>query len=227
MSTSAAMLLLADARFPAGAHAHSGGMESSHGAGDVRTERDVESFVRGRLATNGRVESAFAAAACSLAAEAADLTRWRALDVELAARTPSPRLRSAARTLGRQLLRAGERTWPSATYAVLRSIEGGPMQPLVLGAVAHAAGLTPDDAALCALHHLVASATTAAVRLSGFDPFAMAALSAELAPELEVIAAGAASAAHGPMGELPSTTSPLADVLAEHHSTWEVRLFAS
>jgi len=31
----------------------------------------------------------------------------------------------------------------------------------------------------------------------------------------------------GDPASLPSTTSLLADVLAEHHATWEVRLFAS
>jgi urease accessory protein len=217
------MLLLADARFPAGAHAHSGGMEPSHGAGDVRTEADVESFVRGRLATAGRVEAAFAARACELAMRDAAPEAWRDLDGELAARTPSPRLRTTARTLGRQLLRAGERVWPSATYSAVRAaLSNGAMQPLALGAVADAAGLTPQDAALCSLHHLVAAATTAAVRLTGFDPFTMTALAARLAPELERLAAEATSRT-----DLPATTSPLADILAEHHSTWEVRLFAS
>ena len=106
------------------------------------------------------------------------------------------------------------------------------MQPIALGVVAAAAGLSPDEAALCSLHHLVGAVTTAAVRLLGLDPFEVHALAASLAPRLESLAADAAHAAAefavaGDPASLPSTTSLLADVLAEHHATWEVRLFAS
>ncbi|CAN0288308.1 unnamed protein product, partial [Phaeothamnion confervicola] len=121
-----------------------------------------------------------------------------------------------------------ERAWPSAAYAALRSVQpDGPMQPLVLGATAAAAGLDPEEAALCSLHHLLGAITTAAVRLIGLDPFSVQALAASLAPRLDALATDAALAARLPVSELPSTTSLLADALAEHHATWEVRLFAS
>ncbi len=220
-TTSAALLLLADARFPTGGHVHSGGVEAAHGAGDIRDVGDLALFLRGRLVTTGRVDAAFAAAACAGAAG------WTELDAELAARTPSPRLRAVSRALGRQLLRAGERAWPSAGYTALRAAApGGPLQPLALGAVAAAAGATPADAALCSLHHLVGAVTTAAVRLLGLDPFEVHALAARLGPQLEQLAADAAGCARAP-SDLPSSASPLADILAEHHATWEVRLFAS
>jgi urease accessory protein len=93
--------------------------------------------------------------------------------------------------------------------------------------VAAAAGLTPHDAALCTLHHLVGAVTTAAVRLAGFDPFEVHALAARLGPRLDALAATAAAQAHDAPAQLPATTSLLADILAEHHTTWEVRLFAS
>ena len=105
--------------------------------------------------------------------------RFAELDRELAIRTPSPRLRSVSRSLGRQLLRPAEQAWPERPYATLRSLHAdGPMQPVALGAVAGAAGLSPHDAALCALHHLVGAITTAAVRLLGLDPFRVHALAA-------------------------------------------------
>ena len=37
----ATLLLLADSRFPTGAHAHSAGVEPSHGRGDLRTIADL------------------------------------------------------------------------------------------------------------------------------------------------------------------------------------------
>ncbi|MBI5090305.1 MAG: urease accessory protein UreF [Actinobacteria bacterium] len=222
MGTSAALLLLADSRFPTGAHAHSAGVEASHARGDIRDVRDLSSFLDGRLQTTAPVDAAFAAAAC------AGRHRLAELDLELFVRTPSPRLCSISRSLGRQLVRPAERAWPSARYAELRAVHAdGPMQAVALGVVAGAAGLTPTDAALCSLHHLVGAITTATVRLLGLDPFEVHALAASLAPRLDELAATAASLAELPPCELPATTSVLADLLAEHHATWEVRLFAS
>lgn len=223
MGTSAALLLLADSRFPTGAHAHSGGIEASHARGDVRSVADLEAFLAGRLQTTAAVDAAFAAAACDTTADLGGL------DHELAIRTPSPRLRAVSRTLGRQLLRPAERAWPHHRYAVLRAVDDdGPMQPIALGVVAAAAGLTPIDAALCSLHHLVGAVTTAAVRLMGLDPFDVHALAAGLASHLEELATVAAEqAATCVAADLPALGSVLADILAEHHATWEVRLFAS
>lgn len=223
MSRSATLLLLADSRFPTGAHAHSAGVEASQARGDVRSVADLEAFLDGRLLTTAPVEAAFAAAACFGTAAVDDL------DHELAIRTPSPRLRAVSRTLGRQLLRPAERAWPGGGYNVLRAVHpDGPMQPLAIGVVAAAAGLAPVDAAVCSLHHLVGAVTTAAVRLLGLDPFEVHALAARLAPRLDDLAGEAArQASTCAPSDLPAHTSVLADILAEHHATWEVRLFAS
>ncbi len=220
----ATLLLLADSRFPTGAHAHSLGAEASHRRGELGTTEQLQVFLDGRLSTSAPTEAAYAAAAC------AGVLPWEHLDLELSARTPSPRLRMVSRSLGRQLLRPAERAWPGAAYGRLRSIHpDGPLQPIALGAVAASAGLSPTDAALCSLHHLVGAITTAAVRLIGLDPFDVHALAARLAPRLDTLAAAAAAAADAAAGgaPLPSTTGLLADILAEHHATWEVRLFAS
>jgi urease accessory protein len=74
----------------------------------------------------------------------------------------------------------------------------------------------------------VGAVTTAAVRLLGLDPFDVQAMAARLAPRLDDLASTAAQqAATLATHDLPATTSVLADILAEHHATWEVRLFAS
>jgi urease accessory protein len=219
----AALLLLADSRFPTGAHAHSAGVEASHARGDLRTMADLVAFLDGRLATVAPTEAAVVAAAC------AGGHPFAVLDRELAARTPSPRLRTVSRSLGRQLLRGARRAWPATPATELLALNpDGPMQPVALGAVAAAAGLSPEQAALCSLHHLVGAVTTAAVRLIGLDPFDVQAVAARLAPGLEAAAAAAArAAAVADPTDLPASTSLLADILAEHHATWEVRLFAS
>jgi urease accessory protein len=222
MTASATLLLLADGRFPTGAHAHSAGVEASHGRGDIRSIDDVAAFLDGRLATVGPVDAAFSAAACASPHPLVDL------DGELSIRMPSPRLRSVSRSLGRQLLRAAQRSWPQFDYSVVGGLHPeGPMQPIALGVVARAGGLSAVDAALCSLHHLVGAVTTAAIRLMGLDPFDVHALAAQRANTLYRLAVEAASSAQADPAELPSTTSLLADALAEHHATWEVRLFAS
>jgi urease accessory protein len=57
-------LLLSDSRFPAGGHAHSGGVEPAVTAGTVSDLASLEAFLRGRLRTAGLVAAGLAAAAC-------------------------------------------------------------------------------------------------------------------------------------------------------------------
>jgi hypothetical protein len=63
----AALLLLADSRFPAGAHAHSGSIAAAVEARTVYDEPTLALFLAGRLATTGLVAAAAAARAAFLA----------------------------------------------------------------------------------------------------------------------------------------------------------------
>ena len=218
----ATLMLLGDSRFPAGGHAHSGGVESAHHHGWLASTEELEEFIDGRLRTSAFTDAVFAAAASRRGCD------WLLLDHELGARTLSPRLRTISRSLGRQLLRVGARAWPTIDVDALSAVHvDGPMQPIALGAVAGGAGLGPREAALCSLHHAVGTYTTAAVRLLGLDPFDVQALAARLAARLDALAADAVRLAHLGASELPATTGLLTDILAEDHATWEVRLFAS
>ncbi|MCZ4125237.1 urease accessory protein UreF, partial [Streptomyces sp. H39-S7] len=49
----AALLMLADGRFPAGGHAHSGGGEAAVTAGLIHDPATLAAFCRGRLHTTG------------------------------------------------------------------------------------------------------------------------------------------------------------------------------
>ncbi|RKN39577.1 urease accessory protein UreF [Micromonospora endolithica] len=227
MPTSSMLLLLADGRFPAGAHAHSGGLEAAVAAGRVTDLGTLGEFLRGRLATAGLVGAAFAAAAhraVPTADRAAELGR---LDAELDARTAAPALRTVSRRQGRALLRAGRAIWPYAPFGDLPGGAAGPHQPLVFGLLAAAAGLSRTETALAAAHGTVTGAASAGVRLLGLDPYHVQALLIALAGACDTTAADAARAADGPPEELPAAAAPLADIHAEAHVTWEVRLFAS
>ncbi|WP_266377900.1 urease accessory UreF family protein [Streptomyces canus] len=221
----AALLVLADGRFPAGGHAHSGGAEAAVKAGRITGAVSLESFCRGRLHTVGLVSAALAAAAVLgvdplLLDEAAD------------ARTPSPALRTAARKLGRQLMRAARATWPSTELdALAREFPKGAHQPVVLGLAARAAGLEAVDAAYCAVYESVSGPSSATVRLLSLDPFDATGVLARLSPELDRIADRALEAARRVADEgvdaLPSASAPLLEIGAEAHAAWPVRLFAS
>ncbi|MFI8419719.1 urease accessory protein UreF [Streptomyces sp. NPDC085479] len=216
-----ALLVLADGRFPAGGHAHSGGAEAAVKAGRIRDAAGLEAFCRGRLHTAGLT-------AAGLAAGAALGLDPYALDEAADARTPSPALRAAARRLGRQLMRAARAAWPSPELDALASaFPRGAHQPVVLGATARAAGLGPEDAAHCAAYETVGGPATAVVRLLGLDPYQATGVLARLAPEMDAVADRAASAAREGVDALPAASAPLLDITAEQHAAWPVRLFAS
>lgn len=222
----AALLVLADGRFPAGGHAHSGGAEAAVKAGRITGAASLEEFCRGRLHTAGLVSAALAAAAASGVDPVA-------LDGAADARTPSPALRVAARKLGRQLMRAARATWPSAELdALAREFPKGAHQPVVLGLTARAAGLGPEDAAYCSVYECVSGPATAVVRLLSLDPFDATGVLARLAPELDRVADRAVEAAReagagGGVDALPAASAPMLEVGAEVHAGWAVRLFAS
>ncbi|MER7756262.1 urease accessory UreF family protein [Kitasatospora sp. NPDC097643] len=222
MTPSAAFLLLADGRFPAGGHAHSGGAEAAVKAGRVHDTASMTAFLTGRLHTTGLV-------AAALAASAAAGQDTLLLDAAAEARTPSPALRDTSRRLGRQLLRAARAAWPHPELDRLAGeFPRGAHQSVVLGATARAAGLTPAQTASVAAYESVNGPATACIRLLGLDPYEVAAALARLAPRLDAVADAALDAAlRGDPDELPAASAPLLDVYAEQHRSWKVRLFAS
>jgi urease accessory protein len=223
-----ALLMLADGRFPAGGHAHSGGLEVAVADGAVRDLDGLRQFLRGRVHTQGLTQAALAAAACAVAAGPSADTDLRELDGHADARHPAAVQRRVSRTQGRAVLRAGRAAWPSAALdALAASTPAGTHHAPALGAVAAAAGLDPGQAALASAYGSVSGPASAALRLLGLDPYGVHAVIASLGADCESVAAAAATAARGPWSELPAAGGSLSDVAAIRHEHWEVRLFAS
>ena len=253
------LLLLADSRLPSGGHGHSGGVEALVDRGLLRTAADLALFLSGRMQTGAAVPAGATAAACALAgppgqrdpsatwpAEHGTGARedtpptaswptehaaWAAWDHAVSARLPAAAARAASYAQGAALLRTASQAWPSAALDALRALPCA-HHPLVLGVAAASAGATPSDAALLAVHHLIGGACTAAVRLLGLDPLAVAAVAARAGRDGEAAAAeaarsGVAAAAAGDPALLPADGSPLFDVLAQLHRSTEATLFAS
>lgn len=225
-----AMLLLADGRFPAGGHVHSGGVEAAVDDGRIRDLASLAEFTEGRLRTTGLVE------ACHATATMHRLSNWAGtpvdvlteMDSEADARLLAPPLREASRRLGRQLLRSSTRCWPSAVLeAAVDAHPDGLHQPVAFGAVGVAAGLGPGEVAHLLAHHAVTTPTQAAVRLMGLDPFGAARVCADLAPACAEVAATAVEAGGAPLADLPALSSPLIEIAAVEHRSWDTRMFAT
>lgn len=230
MMPTLAALLLADSRLPTGGHVHSAGVEAAVTRGLLRDAADLELFVAGKLLGSGRVVAAAAAAACLLAARD-DPVNWGLWDAALSARMPSAANRHASRSQGATLLRTATRLWPCTALHELSRLSR-PHHPLVLGVTAAAAGEGSEVAALLALHHLLGGACTAAVRLLGLDPITVAAVQARASEPAQRVGCAAVTAAREAVTRnaprlLPSSGTPLPEVLAELHVRTEGTLFAS
>jgi urease accessory protein len=224
---SAATLLLADARFPGGGHAHSGGVEPAAAAGTVTDLASLELFLCGRLRTAGLTAAGLAAAACARAVPPATAATaaWDELDAEADARTPSPAQREASRRQGRALLRGARAAWPGAHW--LTHLGGQPHHAVVLGVAAAAAGCSPVEAACIAAYQAVTGPASAAIRLLALDPMQATAIVARLAGAIDETAAQAARSADGPLADMPFPSAPALDLLAQAHARSEMRLFES
>lgn len=252
----AAVMLLADGRFPAGGHAHSAGVEAACADGRIVDEQSLAAFVEGRVRTTGLVDAALAAATTLVLRTCPTEADVRAalgeLDAEADARITAPPLRAASRRLGRQLVRVAGRCWPDATLAIVPdALAAGVHQAVAWGAVGVAAGLdAPEVAGLC-VHHAVTTPAQAAVRLLGLDPFGVAAITARLAPVAAAVTAEATAAARhavasgrdaagdptteaghavgvlAGLADLPALGGPLVEIAAMDHAAWDVRMFAT
>jgi urease accessory protein len=94
-----------------------------------------------------------------------------------------------------------------ATY---RSVSVHTPRPVAFGAVAGAAGLASDEAALISVYEDAATVASAAIKLLPVDAGAASAWIAAVAPDLSVTAVRAASCAL--RDDLPSLSAPLVEL---------------
>lgn len=230
-ATLATVLVLADGRLPTGAHANSNGAEWAVDHDDLAESDLLEAWLRARLDGPGTTEAAFTVAAAARLATADPAARLVDLDAELLARTPGTGARTVSRRLGRRFRAAARRIWPDDRHDVLDDIRlahpDGPLQPLAVGVTAAVLELDPVDSAVVVLHHQLAAATTAVVRLLGADPVATAAVQARLAPTVTAIAAAAPAWATADVVDLPGHGPVLSEILTEHHQHRSGRLFVA
>ena len=202
----ALMLVLADSRFPAGAHAHSLGLEEAVNQGLT----DVPAFAAARLRLVAEADARIAVAARRGDVDGAE--------AEWLARCPSPILRDVGMRLGAQLLRSAAATWPVTPRRTPR--------PVALGELGAVAGIDDEGVALLALYDDAATVTSAALKLLPLDPAVTTSWLAELAPQME-LAARAIAADDRPLADQPAPAAVALELAAPVHHAREERLFAS
>ena len=206
----AVALLLADARLPVAGHTQSGGLEPALADG----LDDVSSYLALRLATVTRTEAATAVVTL------AHLRRREGLDAVYdawAARTVSGAMRDTSRELGRGLLRLAAGLWD------LPPLPNGLPRPMVLGAIAHTTGLGAADLAEVIGYDDLQTVASAALKLRPLDPAVATGWVVTALPLLQALVSAVAGL-EAPT-DIPATSSPWIEQLAENHAVTTRRLF--
>ena len=222
-----ALLQLADGLFPAGAFAHSLGLETYAQAGLVKERVGLEAFVRAHLDGSAGPADAVAVIWALRCATAGDLDGCLAIDARIHAMRFVPEFTAASRQMGRQTLRVAAAWAPDALLQSFAArVESGATAghyPVVFGAAAGRAGVEPEAAAVAYLYATAAMLVNAALRLLALGQLEGQRLLAALRPRIAALAAGAATAA---MDDMWSFTPGL-ELAGLRHAELDMRLFRS
>ncbi|WP_249670768.1 MULTISPECIES: urease accessory protein UreF [Cellulomonas] len=222
------LAMLADARLPTGAHAHSAGLEPAVQAGLLTTPRGgsgpedltrVPALARTRLLTVTATEAGAAVVARHVWLDRGDLGP---VEDAWAARTPSPAVRDAARRLGRGYLRLALALWPDALAGAFAP-RAAPPRPLVAGAIGAVTGLDALQVALLVGYDDVQTIASAALKLAPLDPATTTRWVLDLHPDVAAMAQGVAHLTDP--DDIPSAGAPMTDAWAQAHARTTRRLF--
>lgn len=223
------LAMLADARLPTGAHAHSAGLEPAVQSG-LLTPTPPAPGAREDVARIPALAATRLRTVTATEAGAAVVARHRWLDrrdlgpVEdaWAARTPSPAVRDAARRLGRGYLRLALALWPDDLDGAFAP-RAAPPRPVVAGAIGAVTGLDALQVALLVGYDDVQTIASAALKLTPLDPATTTRWVLDLHPAVAEMAAGVAHLTDP--DDIPSAGAPMTDAWAQAHARTTRRLF--
>jgi urease accessory protein len=222
-----ALLQFSDGLFPAGAYAHSYGLETYAQRDALRDAGQTESLVRAQLQGSVGQADAVAVVLTSRAFKAGDLVQCLDLDTMLEAMKPATELREASHQLGRQTLRTARALLDAPLVSEFAGIADTNVTPchhaVVFGIVAGAYGWRPFEAAAAYLYSSSAAMVGAALRLVPLGQLQGQLIIHRLAPLIASLADAAANLGIDAM----SSFAPALEIAAMRHARLEGRLFRS
>ena len=211
------LLQLADAAFPSGGFAHSGGVEAAAALGDAT---DPAWLLEATLWQVGRSALPFVAAAAREPADVAEL------DAHYDATVPSHVANRASRALGRSLASAASRAFSEdagvrevATAARAGTCHHAPL----FGALFGALGLSARDAEVAFLHGTARQVLSSAIRLGLLGPLEAQSIQAARATLMTEILDRVADLAPGDAAQ----TAPMLELWGALHDRLDARMFQS
>jgi urease accessory protein len=221
------LLQFADGLFPAGAYAHSFGLETCVQSGEVRDASGVEAFLRAYLESSAAPTDAVAMLCAQRAASKDDLAACLALDQTLDAMKAAKELRDASRQMGRQTLRVATNLLchpllKEFSSAVAAEITPG-HYPVVLGMIGSVLRWDALEMTSAYLYSTSAALVGAALRLLPLGQLAGQRILWNVRP---LIARLAEDVQHKDQDDMWSF-APSVEIASMRHALLEARLFRS
>lgn len=212
------LLHFSDGLFPAGAYAHSLGLEWYVQSGLITDAAGLAAFIAAHLEA-----SAAPCDAALLLSTCRDPGRAVEFDAELEALKPARELREASRQMGRQTLRVACQLLPEpalrAFYAQVEAGETPGHHAVALGLVGHALAWPPHELAVAYLYASAAALANAALRLMPLGQLAGQRVLWELHPLIVRLTRE--------IPPEPWSFAPALEIASMRHETLDARLFRS
>jgi len=227
MNNFLSLLQFTDGLFPAGAYAHSFGLEYLIQSGEVSGATGVEDFLRVYLEDAVAPTDAVAVLCAWRAAKAGDLAACLALDETVDAIKTASELRDASRQIGRQTLRVANQ-FPSdgflADFAekVGKNITPG-HHPVIFGMIGGVMSWPAKEMVAAYLYSTSASLVGAALRLLPLGQLAGQRILWNMQPLIAELAEEAQNKTESDMW----TFAPALEIASMRHAMLDARLFRS
>ena len=221
------LLQFADGLFPAGAYAHSFGLEAYVARGIVSDAGDVEQLLRAYLQGSAGPTDAVAIVSALRATSLKDLDRCLELDSMIDAMKPALELRNASRQMGRQTARIADALLEHPILREFARLASEDITPchhsVVFGIAGGAQGWLPFETAAAYLYSSTAAIVGAALRLIPLGQLKGQLTIRNLTPLIGRLASEAtAKGVHEIAGFVPAL-----EIASMRHAAMDARLFRS
>ncbi|XGV98427.1 MAG: urease accessory protein UreF [Leptolyngbya sp. BL-A-14] len=221
-----ALMQLSDSFFPSGSFTLSHGLESLVQTNQIRTTKDVETFLHLLLHNKVGCSDLVALIHAYRASVANDFSEIQRADACLYAQTLIHSTREAQRRSGQALLMVARSTWNDPQLESLQNaIDAQQMiglHPIVFAIVGRTVHLSESDTSFAFLHSFVTGVVGAAIRLGVLGHLGAQALLYTMAAEIETIVQQAPAS----LDEMWSCT-PAIDVAQMSHQRLNSKQFAT